>query len=27
VATPEPRELVEPVLDEFAMDSAELGHS
>lgn len=27
VAIPEPRELPEPVLDEFAMDSAELGHS
>ena len=27
VAVPELRELPEPVLDEFAMDSAELGHS
>jgi hypothetical protein len=27
VASPEPREVPEPVLDEFAMDSAELGHS
>lgn len=27
VLAPEPRELPEPVLDEFAVDSAELGHS
>lgn len=27
VAVPEPREMPEPVLDEFAMESAELGHS
>lgn len=27
VSVPEPRELPEPVLDEFAMDAAELGHS
>jgi hypothetical protein len=27
VAVPESRELPEPVLDEFAIESAELGHS